>query len=286
MDAFKIFAIALSLVTQVSLVAQTYSEYEVKTIQGHYRHQYFRYFLDEILTLARNDFGDFKISPIDCGSEKECLANDGYKYGDVLYSPSENWDLSDFKKIEAPILSGLLGLRLAVFDYKDREKMEAIKGPVDYKKLRVSFNKNWKDYKILKQNKFKLIEVDSFDGIYDALAQGQADYTLRGISEAYIEILNQKQNLLVDNKNFIYYHYPVYLYVRKNNKRLYRAVVLGMNKLKAQSYNTFTKSFIGQNLVLEENSPCRVYNINTEIIQIINQCNLKSLIEIVAGFKH
>ncbi|WP_412470390.1 hypothetical protein [Oceanospirillum sp. RT-1-3] len=262
----------------------TYKEHEVSIIQGHYRHQYFRYFLEEILTLSRSDFGDFKVKSLECGNEKECVESGAYKKGDIIYSPSENWDLADFKKIEAPILSGLMGLRLPVYEYKDRMKFEAIKSPEEYKKKRVSFNKNWRDYKILEKSKFKLIAVETFDDIYGALTDSRADYTLRGVSEAFIEVLNQKENLLIDTKNFIYYRYPVYLYVRKTNKRLYRALILGMKKMESQSYNNFTRSFVGQNLVLDERESCKIYNVNTEVVQVLKQCELKGLIEAVANF--
>ncbi|MFG1593111.1 hypothetical protein [Halobacteriovorax sp. CON-3] len=264
--------------------APIYKEHEVKILQGHFRHQYFRYFLEEILTLSRNDFGDFKVTALDCGNEEECVNSGAYKNGDIIYSPSENWDLSGFKKIEAPILSGLMGLRLPVYEYKDRLKFEAIKSPEEYKKKRVSFNKNWRDYKILEKYKFKLIAVDTFDDIYGALSDSRADYTLRGVSEAFIEIINQKENLLIDTKNFIYYRYPVYLYVRKTNKRLYRALISGMKKMESQSYNNFTKSFVGQNLVLDEAESCKIYNVNTEVVQVLKQCELKGLIEAVANF--
>lgn len=277
--------IFIVLLFPLGISAQEVEEFEIKIIQGHYRHQYFRYFLEEVLTLARNEFGDFKVIPFDCGSEKECVENGSYLKGDILYSPSENWDLTDFRRVEAPILSGLLGLRLPVYEYKNRQMIEGIKGAADYKKLRVSFNRNWRDFKILKKSKFKLVAVDSFSGIYHALNNGSADYTLRGVSEAYIEVLNQKQNLLVDNKNFIYYNYPVYLYVRKNNKRLYRAIILGMSKLNSQTSNYFTKNFIEQNIVLEERLPCQVYNVTTEVIQVIKQCNVNSLMEVVANFR-
>ncbi|POB13812.1 hypothetical protein [Halobacteriovorax sp. DA5] len=262
----------------------TYKEHEVSIIQGHFRHQYFRYFLEEILTLSRSDFGDFKVKSLECGNEKECVESGAYKKGDIIYSPSENWDLADFKKIEAPILSGLMGLRLPVYEYKDRMKFEAIKSPEEYKKKRVSFNKNWRDYKILEKSKFKLIAVETFDDIYGALTDSRADYTLRGVSEAFIEVLNQKENLLIDTKNFIYYSYPVYLYVRKTNKRLYRALILGMKKMESQSYNNFTRSFVGQNLVLDERESCKIYNVNTEVVQVLKQCELKGLIEAVANF--
>ncbi|WP_281557682.1 hypothetical protein [Thalassomonas sp. RHCl1] len=138
-----------------------------------------------------------------------------------------------YRAIKYPILQGILGYRILLV-HKDKQADFA-----DISNLAQltsdfigGFGTHWADTTILKDNYLKIITNPLYLNLFAMLDAKRFDYFPRGINEVWHESSALKQrynNIVVEETLALYYPYPVYYFVTKNNRRLAKRVELGLN---------------------------------------------------------
>lgn len=151
---------------------------------------------------------------------------------DIIWSTVSEALEKELLPIRIPIRKGILGYRIFLINKGDKEKFAAIKTLVELRKLRVGQGQDWNDVKVFQSNGFNVTTGSSYEGLFDMLVKGRFDYFSRGISEAPAEYESRKDrlpDLFVEEKLLLYYPWPKYFFVSKNNATLADRVERGLN---------------------------------------------------------
>lgn len=128
-----------------------------------------------------------------------------------------------FQAIEIPLLSGILGYRIALTHKDEAGLLSAIETLDELRLFTAGFGSHWADMKILQSNQLPVIGITRYENLFTMLAAKRFDYFPRGINEIWQELEDRKQQfpgLVAESSFALYYPYPVYFYVNKENKAL------------------------------------------------------------------
>ena len=138
----------------------------------------------------------------------------------------------DFLSIKIPILRGILGYRVFLIKDLNEGKFSNIQSLQELKDTMVAgFGSQWADMAILTSNQLPVIGSVKYETLFGMLSKGRFDYFPRGINEAWLEIENKQNNyprLIVEPSMALYYPYPVYFHVQKQNTPLAQRITQGL----------------------------------------------------------
>lgn len=141
-----------------------------------------------------------------------------------------------FLSVKIPILQGILGYRIAMIHQNNAETFTKIKTLDDLRKLKAGFGSHWADMSVLEANKLPVIGVPRYPNLFSMLNARRFDYFPRGVNEIYKELNERKQTfpqLTADQGFALYYPYPVFFYVNKNNHALAERLRRGLELAEA-----------------------------------------------------
>ena len=212
----------------------TYTSAPIRYFQTDLRYQYRIDLLKLALDHTLESHGPYKIAPttesitqargIDLLERKEGV--------DVAFLPTTKERELKLRAIKIPILRGILGYRVLLIHRDDQAKFASIYSLDELREhFRGGFGSQWADMAILKQNQLKVVGIAQYESLFSMLEVKRFDYFPRGINEAWKEIELQHASyphLMVEENLALYYPYPVYFFVHKNNLYLADRINLGL----------------------------------------------------------
>lgn len=129
-------------------------------------------------------------------------------------------DSGQFIFINFPMDLGALGWRICFTNPTIKEKIKSVKTLGDLRQYSIVQNRGWADSAILKDNGFRVIELENRPTLFQMVASGRADLFCRGFNELQSEYLEFKNigNLTYDESFLIIYKMPVFFYLNSSNK--------------------------------------------------------------------
>ena len=146
--------------------------------------------------------------------------------------------------VKIDILRGIVGFRLLVIRAADQERITQMDEVSLRKKLMFGLNSQWADLPIMRANGFSVVTSSDYENLFAMLAANRFDAFPRGLNEARRELDERKQNypqLAIEKSKALYFPYPVYFWVNKNNVALAKRIELGLNRSLADG--SFRKLF-------------------------------------------
>lgn len=146
--------------------------------------------------------------------------------------------------VKIDILRGIVGFRLLVIRAADQERITQMDDASLRKQLMFGLNSQWADLPIMRANGFSVITSSDYENLFVMLAANRFDAFPRGLNEARRELDERKQNypqLAIEKSRALYFPYPVYFWVNKNNVALAKRIELGLNRSLADG--SFRKLF-------------------------------------------
>lgn len=137
-----------------------------------------------------------------------------------------------FLPIKVDILRGVLGYRIFLIDGRAQARFEQVHTLEDLRRWKAGFGSQWADIAILQENRLPVNGVADAALLIPMLMGGRFDYFPRGINEAWVELqANHRQypRLTVEHSLALFYPYPVYFFVRKDNTRLADRIQRGLD---------------------------------------------------------
>lgn len=131
------------------------------------------------------------------------------------------------------IRKGILGIRIFIIDRKLAPRFAAVRTLDDLKALNAGQLKDWLDTKVLRANGLNVVTTESYEDLFDMLANGKFDYFPRGVHEPYREIEPRAlrfPDLMVEETLALNYPLPDYFFVRKGNTALANRVQRGLER--------------------------------------------------------
>ncbi|MDR3373627.1 MAG: hypothetical protein P4L98_07850 [Ancalomicrobiaceae bacterium] len=139
---------------------------------------------------------------------------------------------SKLRPIRIDISRGIVGLRLLVIRATDQARIAQMDGIGLRQQLTFGLNSQWADLPIMEANGFSVTTSSGYENLFEMLAAGRFDAFPRGLNEARRE-LDERRNiypqLTVETTKALYFPYPIYFWVNKNNPALADQIERGLN---------------------------------------------------------
>jgi ABC-type amino acid transport substrate-binding protein len=133
--------------------------------------------------------------------------------------------------VKIDILRGIVGFRVFLIRAADQARISQMDDVSLRKQLTLGLNSQWADLPILRANGFSVTTSSGYEALFDMLAAGRFDAFPRGLNEAQRELDERRQHypqLAVEKTRALYFPYPVYFWVRKDNQALARRIERGL----------------------------------------------------------
>ncbi|MFZ6760491.1 substrate-binding periplasmic protein [Undibacterium sp. Ji50W] len=133
--------------------------------------------------------------------------------------------------IKIDILRGIIGYRVLVIRKADQASIALMDEQALRQQLTFGLNSQWADLAILRANGFTVVTSTNYENLFGMLAAGRFDAFTRGLNEAYLEIEKHKAQfpqLMTEKSKALYFPYPVYFWVNKDNKQLASRIERGL----------------------------------------------------------
>ncbi|MFZ6722616.1 substrate-binding periplasmic protein [Undibacterium sp. Ji49W] len=133
--------------------------------------------------------------------------------------------------VKIDILRGIIGYRVLVIRKADQASIALMDEQALRQQLTFGLNSQWADLAILRANGFTVVTSTNYENLFGMLAGGRFDAFTRGLNEAYLEIEKHKAQfpqLTTEKSKALYFPYPVYFWVRKDNKQLASRIERGL----------------------------------------------------------
>lgn len=162
---------------------------------------------------------------------KQIKANN--KGVNIFWNAPTKEAVKDFLPINFPTRKGILGYRVFIINKENILQFKNVEKVEDLKKLILLQGPGWADVEIFKENNFNVIEGGDYEGLFGMMSKQRADYFSRGITEAFEEVESRKKkfkNLFVEESILLYYDWPFFFLVNKNNEKLKKRLETGFNR--------------------------------------------------------
>jgi ABC-type amino acid transport substrate-binding protein len=138
---------------------------------------------------------------------------------------------AEYLPVRIDILRGMLGYRVFLIRSDRQKDFLGAKDIEGLRRFRAGFGSQWADMDILKANRLPVEGVANSSTLIPMLAGGRIDYYPRGINEAWVELSENRAaypQLAIESGLALFYPYPVYFFVRKDNARLAERIRRGL----------------------------------------------------------
>jgi ABC-type amino acid transport substrate-binding protein len=133
--------------------------------------------------------------------------------------------------VKIDILRGIVGFRVFLIRSADQARISQMDDVTLRKQLTLGLNSQWADLPVMRANGFSVATSSNYEALFDMLAAGRFDAFPRGLNEAQRELDERRQHypqLAVEKTRALYFPYPVYFWVRKDNQALARRIERGL----------------------------------------------------------
>lgn len=171
--------------------------------------------LKAALEKTKDKYGPYTIEhEIFMNERRQMLALTNEQITVMVQAASRDFE-QRFTPVRIPLDKGLLGYRVFLIDKADQPKFSTVKTLDDLRKLTVGQGVGWQDGKVWRANGFKVVEGESYEGLFSMLLSHRFDFFSRGIVEVVDEYKKHKEQmpqLHIEETICVYYPWPYYFY--------------------------------------------------------------------------
>ena len=133
--------------------------------------------------------------------------------------------------IKIDILRGIVGFRIFVIRAADQARIARMDEQALRQQLIFGLNSQWADLPIMRANGFKVETSPAYEKLFAMLSASRFDAFPRGLNEAARELEERKKiypQLAVEQSKALYFPFPVYFWVNKQNVALAQRIERGL----------------------------------------------------------
>lgn len=138
---------------------------------------------------------------------------------------------SQMHPVKIDILRGIVGFRIFVIRAADQPRFADLDEPALRKQFTFGLNSQWADVPVMRANGFTVETSTSYENLFGMLVAKRFDAFPRGLNEAARELEERKAHfpqLAVEKTKALYFPFPVYFWVDKDNKTLAQRIERGL----------------------------------------------------------
>ena len=164
---------------------------------------------------------------------------------DVVSVPTTLRRERELRAVRFDILRGLLGYRVLLIRKQRQAEFAAVRSLAELRRFRLGLGSHWADLPLLQYNGFQVMATPRYESLFAMLARGRFDAFPRGVNEAWQELAEQLgtfPDLRVEPTLALYYPWPVYFFVRRDNQPLADRLHRGL--MRAQADGSLQRLFM------------------------------------------
>ena len=138
---------------------------------------------------------------------------------------------TQMRPIKIDILRGIVGFRIFVIRAADQTRIARMDDKTLRQQLIFGLNSQWADLPIMRANGFTVETSTSYEPLFGMLSAGRFDAFPRGLNEAAREVEERKKTypqLAVEQTKALYFPFPVYFWVSRENTALAQRIERGL----------------------------------------------------------
>ncbi|MBU2706847.1 transporter substrate-binding domain-containing protein [Zooshikella marina] len=152
----------------------------------------------------------------------------------VIWTSSSEEKESKLTPIRIPLRKGILGYRLILVTENTQEKLHDVESLDQLREFTVGQVKGWGDVAIYKHNQFTVATSPTYESLFQLVATDKIALFPRGINEVFNEYRAHKgrfPRIKIEEKLLLYYPWPYYFFVARENDRLAKRITSGLEKM-------------------------------------------------------
>ena len=212
------------------------AEREIRYFQADSRYAYRTQLLQLILEKTLAD-GGYTLKPLytDVTPDRGLLLLQSGRI-DVVSLPATPERERLYRAVPVDIMRGMLGYRVLLIRKERQAEFSAITSLDGLRKMRLGFGSQWADLPILQHNGLNVVATPQYQNLFAMLEKGRFDAFPRGLNEAWHEVEERtisQPDLVVESSLLLYYPYPVYFFVNRDDKALAERLERGLARAQA-----------------------------------------------------
>lgn len=212
------------------------AEREIRYFQADSRYAYRTQLLQLILEKTLAD-GGYTLKPLytDVTPDRGLLLLQSGRI-DVVSLPATPERERLYRAVPVDIMRGMLGYRVLLIRKERQAEFSAITSLDGLRKMRLGFGSQWADFPILEHNGLTVVGNPQYASLFGMLDKGRFDAFPRGLNEAWREQEEhaaELPDLAVESSLLLYYPYPVYFFVQRDDIALASRLQRGLERAMA-----------------------------------------------------
>lgn len=172
--------------------------------------------------------------------------------------------------IKIDILRGIVGFRVFVIRSADQTRIARMDEQTLRKELTFGLNSQWADLPIMRANGFTVETSSSYENLFGMLVAKRFDAFPRGLNEAGRELGERRlayPQLAVERTKALYFPYPVYFWVNKDNAALAQRIEHGLTAALADgSFRKLFETYHATEIALLAKEKRQVIRLNNPVL--------------------
>lgn len=151
---------------------------------------------------------------------------------DLVSMPTTVERERDMRPIKIDIMRGMLGYRVLLIRKERQAEFARVTNMAELRHFIMGFGSQWADLPILEQNGLTVIPSPQYENLFSMLAKARFDAFPRGLNEAWHEVKERQAalpELAVESELALYYSYPVYFFVNRQDLQLAKRLQHGLD---------------------------------------------------------
>lgn len=177
---------------------------------------------------------------------------------------------SQMRPIKIDILRGIVGFRIFVIRAADQARIASMDGKAMRKQLSFGLNSQWADLPIMRASGFTVETSTSYENLFSMLVSGRFDAFPRGLNEAGRELEERKQSypqLAVEQTKALFFPFPIYFWVNKENAALAQRIERGLKlSLADGSFRKLFENYHAAEIAMLANAKRQVIRLDNPIL--------------------
>ena len=177
---------------------------------------------------------------------------------------------SQMRPIKIDILRGIVGFRIFVIRAADQARIARMDEQALRKQLTFGLNSQWADLPIMRASGFTVETSTSYENLFGMLVAGRFDAFPRGLNEAGRELEERKQSypqLAVEQTKALFFPFPIYFWVNKENTALAQRIERGLKlSLADGSFRKLFESYHANEITMLANAKRQVIRLDNPVL--------------------
>lgn len=184
---------------------------------------------------------------------------------DVLALPTNPAREAELLPVRIDILKGIIGFRVLLVRRSDLSRIARMDDATLKQQMVFGLERDWADLPIMLANGFKVETTTIYESLFAMLEAGRFDAFPRGLNEVYRDLAEYGKrypDLVLEPGKALYYPYPIYFWVNRNNLMLAHRIERGLTlALRDGTFQKLFTSYYAQEIAIMRKAPRHVIQV-------------------------